>query len=385
MNIIIEIYLIVCVLLLLFDILFLVLKNYRNQEFYPKNNNLAETFRAEIQRRRQSGSFSPDFEENLGKQLGKIRNLITLMDVLDADPEAAVWFRPAIFAQVEEYQKKTDYEQAYYAYVISRFDYGREPVPPEFAAKFMDFLDSKSLYTFSNAMDAIYGFGRTNLLLAALDKVDERGGFYHQKLLLDGLLASRADFQELDPALVKAFPQYTPFLQECLLDFFRMTGYDASALCLRLLRNGDRTDPEVRCAAMRYFSKYPNAQSQAFFLDLLGREESPWLDQMLAIQALENTQDAAVKDAILKKVTSPVWYVRTKAVAYLHRWGLTKPQIFDILYLRDKYANNALLYQYRNEKELSRYIIDTIQLLQRQDESAGAGTLPVQRREYQYV
>lgn len=379
MNIVIEIYLIVCVLLLLFDILFLVLKNYRNQEFYPKNDDLAETVRQEIQNRRKQGAFSPDFEETLGKQLGKIRNLITLMDVLDADRDAAAWFRPAIFAQIGEYQKKNDYEQAYYAYVISEFDYGSDPVPPEFAAQFMAFLDSKSLYTFANAMDAVYRFGRTNLLLAALDKVDERQGFYHQKLLADGLLASRADVQELAPALVKAFDGYTPFLQGCLLNFFRMIGYDVSALCIRLIQSGDKADPEVRYAAMRYFTKYPSAQSRVIFLDMLEREESPWMDQMLAIQVLENNEDAAARDAVRKKVTSPNWYVRTKAIACLHRWGLTRAQIFDLLCLRDRYADNALLYQYRHEKELSQYIIDTIRQLQQQDESAetAAGPAPV--------
>ena len=156
-----------------------------------------------------------------------------------------------------------------------------------------------------------------------------------------------------------------------------MTGYDASALCLRLIQGGDSTDLEIRYGAMRYFAKYPSAQSQALFLDVLRREEGPWMDQMLAIQALENSEDPAVKDEVMKKVTSSNWYVRTKAVACLHRWGLSKSQIFDILYLRDKYADNALLYQYRNEKELSHYIIDTIQLLQRQDESADAEPLPV--------
>lgn len=370
MNIIVEIYLIVCVLLLLFDILFLILKNHRNQEFYPKNHSLEKKIREEIRTRRETGAFSQGFEEDLSAKLEKIRNLITLMDVLSGDQPAADWFRPAVFAQIEEYQKKNDYEQAYYAYVVSQFDYEREPVPPEFAAKFMTFLDSKSLYTFANAMDALYRFGRTNLLLAAMDKVDERQGFYHQKLLVDGLLASRADFQELNPALLKAFAQYTPFMQECLLNFFRMTGYDVSALCLRLIRNGDYTDPEIRYGAMRYLAKYPGAQSQDLFLEILRRKKSPWMDQMLAIQALEHTGDAAVREAVLKKVTSPNWYVRTKAIAYLHRWGLTKDQIFDILYLRDKYADNALLYQYRNEKEISHYIIDTIQLLQRQDASA---------------
>ena len=83
MNFIIELYLIICLLLLLFDILFLVMKNYKNQEFYPKNYDLEEKFWGEIQTRRQTGAFSPGFEEELGKKLGKIRNLITLMDVLE--------------------------------------------------------------------------------------------------------------------------------------------------------------------------------------------------------------------------------------------------------------------------------------------------------------
>ena len=369
MNIVIEIYLVVCALLLLFDILFLVLKNYRNQELYPKNNDLAETIRQEIQNRREQGSFSPEFEEHLGKQLEKIRNLITLMDVLDTDGDAAPWFRPTIFAQIEAYQN--------FAYVISRFDYESEPVPPEFASKFMAFLDSKSLYTFANAMDALYRFGKTNLLMSALDKVDERQGFYHQKLLVDGLLTSRANFQELNPALVKAFDQYTPFMQECLMNFFRMTGYDVSALCIHLIQSGDSVAPEVRYGAMRFFAKYPNGQSRALFLDILGREDSPWMDQMLAIQALESSGDATVRTMVRKKVTSRNWYVRTKAISYLHRWGLTKPQIYDILSLRDSYADDALLYQYRNEKELSHYIIDTIQLLQQQDGANGQADQPL--------
>ena len=377
MNIVIEIYLVVCALLLLFDILFLVLKNYRNQELYPKNNDLAETIRQEIQNRREQGSFSPEFEEHLGKQLEKIRNLITLMDVLDTDGDAAPWFRPTIFAQIEAYQKKNDYEQAYFAYVISRFDYESEPVPPEFASKFMAFLDSKSLYTFANAMDALYRFGKTNLLMSALDKGDERQGFYHQKLLVDGLLTSRANFQELNPALVKAFDQYTPFMQECLMNFFRMTGYDVSALCIHLIQSGDSVAPEVRYGAMRFFAKYPNGQSRALFLDILGREDSPWMDQMLAIQALESSGDATVRTMVRKKVISRNWYVRTKAISYLHRWGLTKPQIYDILSLRDSYADDALLYQYRNEKELSHYIIDTIQLLQQQDGANGQADQPL--------
>lgn len=370
MNIVIEIYLIVCVLLLLFDIVFLVMKNVRKQELYPRNTDLENSLREAIQTRRETGAFSQDFQEDLEKELKKVRNFITLMDLLEGDPKAADWFRPVVFGQIEEYQKKGDYEQAYYAYAVSRFDYERAPVPPEFAAKFITFLDSKSLYTFANAMDALYRFGETNLLLTAVEKVDQGQGFYHQRLLTDGLLASRANFQDLNPALLRNFDRYTPFMQLCLLNYFRMVGYDIHELCARLIRGGKNVDQEVRYGAMRYFTKYPTAQSRAFFLDVLRDEEAPWTEQMLAIQALEDRPDPEVRPALEKRVTSPSWYVRTRAISCLHRWGLTKEQIFDLLYLRDKYADDALLYEYRDEKEFSRYIIDTIVLLQEQNEDA---------------
>ena len=42
------------------------------------------------------------------------------------------------------------------------------------------------------------------------------------------------------------------------------------------------------------------------------------------------------------------------------------------MYQKDRYANECLLYQYRGDKEMTRYIIDTIQLLNTQDTAVGA-------------
>ena len=36
MNVVVQIYMIVCVVLLVFDVAFLMVKNARNQRFYPK-------------------------------------------------------------------------------------------------------------------------------------------------------------------------------------------------------------------------------------------------------------------------------------------------------------------------------------------------------------
>ena len=156
------------------------------------------------------------------------------------------------------------------------------------------------------------------------------------------------------------------------MDYFRLRGVDVSDLCMEILRD-EKADPEVSYSAMRYFSKYPNEDSKAYFLTVLADEKSGWVRQLLAVQGLGGYDDPGVFDAISRKVYSPNWHIRTNAVAYMHRRGLSREQIFDILYQRDRYANESLLYQYRDDKEMTRYIIDTIHLLNMQDEAAVGG------------
>lgn len=372
MTIVIQIYLFICICLFLFDIFFLMLKNHRNQEFFPKNSKLEELINQEIEQHTKTGVFSDSFESNLASKLKKTNNLITLMEVLEINPEAYPWFKVLVMNLIQEYQKKSDYEQAYYTYAISKFDYELDPVSGDFAAKFVEFLDSKSLYTFSNAMDAIYKFGNTNLLINAVSKVDKRQGSYHEKLITDGLLLSKANFDELNPRLVNNFFEYSPFMQKALLNYLRMSGFDVKNLCLKLIHDGDLIDREVRYSAMRYFIKYPCSESKQIFLDILEKNEKEdepvWIEQMLAIQGLEKDNSPSVYQSISKLATSPDWYVRTKAVAYLHSHGLNRDEIFEILSRRDRYTDDALLYQYRNDKEMTKYILDVILLLKEQDE-----------------
>ena len=95
---------------------------------------------------------------------------------------------------------------------------------------------------------------------------------------------------------------------------------------------------------------------------------------MLSIQALRRYDDREAHDAIFKKITSPNWYVRVNAVQYLHDRGLSREDVFDILYQKDRYANESLLYQFRGDKEMTRYIVDTIQLLNMQDATVDASS-----------
>ena len=370
MTIVINVYIIICIALLLFDVGFLILKNKRTDVFFPKNEKLKNKIKEEIEYHYKKRKFSDGFEDELMKKLSSTQNLITLMTVLDETGADKNLFRYFIFNKIDEYSKKPEYEQAYYTYVISTFNYGDKEVPSDFATDFYRFLDSKSLYTFINTMEAYYAFGDEELLLQALTKVDERGAFYNRKLLVDGLLSSRVNFDTFNPQLVTNFYKYSSYLQVSLLDFFRFNNYDAADLCLRLLEE-DKLDSEIRYAALRYFTKFTNRDARIYAINLLESEKKDsWIDEMLAIEILEKYDDDIVYNLIKKEIYSSNWYIRSKSADYLHKHGLSKDEVYNILKQKDKYANEILLYQYRNEDDVTKYIINTIQLLETQEQLA---------------
>ena len=161
-----------------------------------------------LREREKDGEFSLSFINILPKALSRTKNLVVLQNALEENPHSKDWFKPMIFSLVDTYKQKSDYDQAFYIYVVSQLGYN-ETVPSDFASHFMSFLDSKSLYTFSNTMDALYAFSEINLLIAGIEKVDERDGFYHKKLFVDGLLTVKVDKKVLAEKLLDELTKYT--------------------------------------------------------------------------------------------------------------------------------------------------------------------------------
>lgn len=371
MYIVIEIYILICIFLLIFDIFFLLVQNRKNLAAYRLNEQFANEIRTELNQ--NPDELSTQFLRRLETKLCKTKNLLTLQSVMEEYPKQKNLFRSSVLAQFDNYSKKRDYEQAYYTYLVSTFDYSQSKPTLEFTNALLRFLDSKSLYIFSNTMDALYAIGLIQPLLCAVQKADERNGFQHKKLLVDGLLSAKVNRSEFNEQLLKAFEHYSPYMKECLLDYFRLDGYDISSLCLKLIKS-ETEDTQVVYSAMRYFIKYPNEEARSVFLEILADPDVYWVRQMLAIQALHVYRDEEVRKAVQKKITHSNWYIRVNAVEYLYSCGLSKEQLFDIIQLRDRYVNDCLLYQYRNDKEMTGYIDDTIRLLNMQDSSSETGS-----------
>lgn len=355
MNVIIEIYIFVCLMLFVFNLTFLATKEAKGHKYHPKYNRFEEKIAVEILKFKETQTLSAKFISYLTVDIKKTKHLMALQTRIQDDNEVSLAVRPYIFKLFKTYAEKTDHEQAFYTYVISAMDYTTDNIEPVFSENFINFLDTKSLYTFANTVDAIYQFGEVNLMIIAIDKMNERDGFYHNKLFVDGLLRFKGDFKELSATIIPRWHQYTSRTQENLIDFFRFKNIDVTDLCIALLEDGN-TGNQLKYSVMRYFGKRPTEQSKQIFLDMLDREDTAWVAQLLAVQGLGQYGDCVVRQAIKGKITDKNWHVRSSAASYLYQQNISQSEIVDILNLKDNDANETMLYLYRNDEMIVEYI-----------------------------
>ncbi len=366
-------------MLLIFNLIFIFIKRLKNSRLYHENNKLESILKTELDNYNPNKGLSTELKEILRNKTSSTKNLIIVQNEFEKPRKYRKQLkdeaRPYVFNQINNYQKANDYEQAYYAYVISTFDYEELELKDKFYVDFLRFLDSKSLYVYSNAMDAIYKFADPHIMSIAIKKIDEREGFYHSKLFVDGLLDFKGDVEVLHNMLIGKFYNYSGRMHKSLIDYFRIKDVDIKEFALKIIEER-KLDDEVIYSAMRYFRKNPNEESKNIFIEILKNDENFWIDQLLAIQSLESYKDPLVRSLIKDKITSENWNIRTNSIAYLHKHGLTKEEIYGILALRDKYTNETLLYYYKDDQEISQYIINVLEKMNRGDKKSEESLKP---------
>ncbi|MGO4961473.1 hypothetical protein ACTQ5X_06995 [Jeotgalibaca porci] len=371
MYVIIEIYIIISIMLLLFNLVFILTKNSRIQRLNPQKDKLKNMLVVEFESYTPQDGLSKKAIDFLTKELKTTQALMVLETEMKKRriyrEELKAEIMPYVFNNIDSFRGKAKNEKAYYAYVLSCFDYQESPSIEVDYSALLSFLDTNYLYVFTNTMDVIYQLGDPYILLAAIRKIDERSGFYHSKLLTDGLLTFTGDLEILKSLIIKEFNSYTTLTQVSLLNYFRFKNLEVDDFCLTIIKER-KLNEEVIYAAMRYFAKNSNQEAKNIFIDLLNRGKSFWVEELLAIQALEHYDDRITRAAIKQKVTSKNWEVRSNAISYLYKGGLVLDEVKDILALEDRYASEKLFYYYEEDEKIAPYIQESLIALERKNE-----------------
>lgn len=361
MRIILGVYIFICIMLFLFNIFFILIKNIKKNRMFSSDRSIDEKFTLAMENYEQNKGFDKDTKDYISKKIEKTKNLIELMDTFEKNKniipeEVVIEIREMIIEKEEIYVEKNEMEKAYYPYVLSTFDYKDREFTRYEKSSIVDFLDCESLYTFVNTMELIYKISDLELLEMAMEKVNLSEIFYHKKLLIDGLMKYNGDEKDLRNSIEKNFFSYGDGIQEGLVDFCRMRKLNINDLCMEILNKEHEIYPEVRYSAMRYFISNRDEDAKYYFIRLIQEENLYWIEKMLSIQVLYKYNDDIIYELIKECITDRNWYVRNAAIKYVHGRNIDQEEIFSILDKRDKYANEEILYEYKDEKNIFEYI-----------------------------
>lgn len=375
-------YILICVSLILFNIAYVTSKSIRNTTLEPRSTKFKELFDEEVNAFKDTNEISSKYKKYLEEKLKRVRLLIVFQHKIEklqeTEPEVGKRFleglMPMIFGLHSSYSKKSNDEKAYFAYILSTLNYDNVRPNRQIIDMMIDYLGIKSIYVNTNTMEAIYKMGDVQGMIRAIKVEDSSETFYHTKLLTDGLLKFSKDKDELNAELWKILNTLSPATQVAIIDYYRLCGTNLKEELVGILKN-EKTDLEVKCSVIRYYTKYKHQEALEILLNYVKDESlDSWITKSTSILALKNYECHEVKEVLKKELSSRNWFIRNNSAKVLTDWGLSEEDIIDIFKVEDKFAQEILIYYLKVKPQGSKLIERIICYLENEEKQGEIST-----------
>ena len=354
-EILIYVYLTVCVGMIAFNIVTVVLSRRRRMRSFCTSIRLELKIADEIDRLAETGAVSAAHLRYIERKLRRVNNMVTFDAAMErlrlrrseALVRAYLTALDGVFiTMAEDYCRRNEIEAAYFPYIIKKYRLlgGRDDKVME--EMLLGLLHGPSIYCRENTMQAIYTAGDPELVVRALRVVNTSCYYYNSKLLADGLLNFQGNKQALGEALWAAFEGFQPWMQVTLLNYFRFSSGEYHTRVLALL-NDDTRDDELRFSCLRYFGRYPYAPARSHLL----RYAAPavgvrWEYAAIASSALASYPGDDTAALLERNLYHPNWYIRFNASKSLEQLGFGYRDLIHVIEGHDRYASEILRYRF---------------------------------------
>lgn len=358
---IIYFYIFVCISLLVFNVLYIMRRSRAERRKIRRTAFWREQIRAAMEDAEKTGRETASEEPKrgviltdrhlrlLGRRLKKINELMAFHDAVFLDEnglrgeERAAYLagcRSAFIELAWSYQKKTNMEQAFFAYMISVCcqDQGENGT---FARALLSFLEDSTVYLREHVLRALFVLGEAEAMERAFDELTEHGWYHNTKLISDGLALYPGDSQDLVRRLWKQRERWMDSLVVAVVQYAADIPGDFSEEFFAALTGGEARQ-EIKFALIRYFRKKPYPPCRTYFQSLL-RQEGQEL-AIAAAAALDAYPGEDTKMALKGALSSFNWYVRRNAALSLCNLGLTREDEEEIRDGGDRFAREMLEY-----------------------------------------
>ncbi len=256
-------------------------------------------------------------------------------------------------ALANRYSHRNELQMAYFPYVISRYKLFLGEDLPEINRILVDLLEKPSVYCRENALNAFYSMGISQNVADALKIVNDSGYYHNKKLLTDGLLSFTGDKNELNEILWAHLEDYSLNIQLAILDYIRFSSGNFQERMLRLLKESNNS--EIHFCAIRYLGKYPYEPAYEQLMKYAEHEdEMHWEYTSITCFALASYPGKRTVEVLKKNLSSRTWYVRLNASQALEKLGLEYADFIDIFEGDDRYAGEMMRYRFDRQKLIER-------------------------------
>lgn len=356
-EIIVYIYLAVCLAMIGFNIVCVFLFSRNDRETEQSRLYYIDLIKAQFGRE----VLEDRHRLMLLKKLTRVRELVAFdqsLEILYKDHPEEIYtylrkLESVFVALANRYSRKNEIQMTYFPYIIARYRlfYGEDL--PQINRILVDLLEKPSIYCRENALNAIYSMGISENVTDALRIIDNTGYYHNKKLLTDGMMSFAGDKKELNERLWEHLSDYSLNIQLAILDYIRFSSPDFQERMYRLLLE-DRNS-EIHFCAIRYLGRYPYQPAYEQLLKYAEHEdEMRWEYTSITCFSLASYPGERTIAALKKNLSSHNWYVRLNASQALEKLGLEYADFIDIFEGDDRYAGEMMRYRFDRQKLMER-------------------------------
>lgn len=359
-QVLIYIYLAVCVAMILFNCICILVFRRREQRIESVSHDFQNCVQKQLDLLEQGQPVQEAHKRYLRRRLRSVGNLLAFDRMLSEEfqhaPEAVRAYLSAlipVFTYLTlAYRRRDLIKAAFFPYIIQKYQIIRGISMGLIVDTMLDLVKESNVYCRENALQALYSTGDCTCVLQALQILDRCGLPHNSKLLSDGLLRFAGDSEALIRAIWARFERFSVPMQVILLNYIRFASPAQSDRMLALLSDQSQDD-EIRFACIRYFARYRCEEALPLLQEMASRgDESRWEYAAISSTALSSYPCEQTVAILKHNLYNKNWYVRFNASESLERLGYTYLDLIDVVESGDRYAREML--QYRFDQQRSR-------------------------------
>lgn len=350
-------YLFICIILLLYNILYIFYSNRGEKKYKESVMEWQKLIVRQITRLSEGKLVEQNHKKVMEKQLINVNQLISYVRALDTLREHAEELEEylrqnyiVIQSLAYHYSKKESMERAYFAFFISQNvpKDGKEYSP--LMEILLSYLENSTIYCRENVLNALYALGNSQAVENALQIINDRKWFHHQKLLSDGLITFSGDREELAERLWSHLKKWDDNLMISIVQFITTSSDKFKKRFLVVLQSED-VDIEIRLVILRYYRRHVYEPVRPLLLSYL-RGENATDENMRIVTAsvLDRYPGEETVEALKSTLHHSNWYFRYNAASSLVSLKVDITQLEDVLEGKDRYAKDILTYMIAQRK-----------------------------------